>query len=194
MSGAGRRAPPRRVWLGLGANLGDRACALAAATRELRARGVAVDRVSSLYETAPWGAPPRGLPQPPPYLNAAVTGETALAPLELLAAAKGIEALAGRDPAAPRNAPRPLDVDILLIEGEVVSTAALAVPHPRLHERRFVLEPLAEIAGSERHPLLGRSVAELRDALAAPAGEVERVAPPGWQRRPGSGRPRAPGR
>lgn len=183
MSAPGCRGPTRRVWLGLGANLGDRARALAAATRELRRAGVDVDRVSSLYETTPWGEPPRGLPEPPPYLNAAVSGETALAPLELLAAAKRIESAAGREPDAPRNAPRPLDVDILLMEGEVVSTGGLAVPHPRLHERRFVLEPLAEIAGAERHPLLGRSVADLREELAATAGEVERLSPPGWERR-----------
>ncbi len=183
----GRRdggSPRRRVWLGLGANLGDRASQLAGAIGELRVRGVDVDSVSSLYETAPWGEPPAGLSAPPRYLNAVVSGETALRPAELLAAVKRIETAAGRDLDAPRNAARPLDVDILLIEGEVVACPALVVPHPRLHERGFVLAPLAEIAATERHPLLGRSVAELLQALAPAApGDLERVAGPGWAHR-----------
>jgi 2-amino-4-hydroxy-6-hydroxymethyldihydropteridine diphosphokinase len=180
---AGQRRT-RRVWLGLGANLGDRAEQLARAIEALREAGVAVDRVSSLYDTPPWGEPPPGLAEPPRYANAVCGGETALAPAELLAVAKRIEAAAGRALDAPRNSPRPLDIDLLLIRGEVVEEPALVVPHPRLHERAFVLVPLAEVAPMARHPLLGRSAAELRDAL--PAEElagVQRIEGPGWERR-----------
>lgn len=173
----------RRVWLGLGANLGERAAQLARAVEALRESGVAVDCVSSLYDTAPWGDPPPGLDEPPRYRNAALSGETALAPDELLAAVKRIERAAGRALDAPRNSPRPLDIDLLLVEGEIVRTPALTVPHPRLQDRGFVLIPLAEIAAEAAHPLLARSIVELCDALpAAERAGVERVAGPGWER------------
>ncbi len=177
-------ARARRVWLGLGANLGDRAAQLAGAIGALREADVGIDAVSSLYDTPPWGEPPPGLAELPRYANAVVSGETALPAAELLALAKRIEAAAGRALEAPRNSPRPLDIDLLSIAGEVIDTPALVVPHPRLHLRGFVLFPFAEIAPAVRHPLLDRSVAELRDAL--PAEEraaVELIDGPGWERR-----------
>jgi 2-amino-4-hydroxy-6-hydroxymethyldihydropteridine diphosphokinase len=179
-----QRRPALRVWLGLGANLGDRAEQLARAIEELRKAGVAVDRVSSLYDTPPWGEPPPGLAEPPRYANAVCGGETTLAPAELLAVAKRIEAAAGRALDAPRNSPRPLDIDLLLFAGLAMEEPTLVVPHPRLHERAFVLVPLAEVAPAAWHPLLGCSAAELRDALPAEAlAGVELLERPGWDRR-----------
>ncbi len=166
----------RRVWLALGSNLGDRLARLQEAVVGLRAGGVALDGASSIYETAPWG----GIEQPD-YLNAVVTGMTGLSSRDLLLLCKSIEAAAGRDFEAPRNSARPVDVDILLIEGELVRTPDLEVPHAAMHLRGFVLVPLASVAPDALHPRLGSSVAALLDAL--PEGEraaVRVVADPSW--------------
>jgi len=166
----------RRVYLALGSNLGDREGHLRAAVRGLRAGGVAIDVVSSLYETPPWG-----VEEQPAFLNAAVGGETQLTPRELLDLAKRIEAAAGRDFDAARWTARPVDVDIALIEGERVDEADLRVPHALLAERSFVLVPLAEIAAGVEHPVLARLIGELRDARpSAERGEVVRVRGPEW--------------
>ena len=132
----------RRVYFGLGSNLGDRRAALREAVAALRAGGVAIDAVSGLYETPPWGVTDQ-----PAFLNAAVAGESVLSPTELLGLAKRIEADAGRDFDAPRWTARPIDVDILAIEGETVDTEELKIPHPLLHQRAFVLVPLADLTG-----------------------------------------------
>ena len=132
----------RRVYFGLGSNLGDRRARLREAVAGLRAGGVAIDAISGLYETPPWGVIDQ-----PAFLNAAVAGATDLSPAELLSLAKRIEADAGRDFEAPRWTARPIDVDILLIEGETVSTEQLTVPHPLFHQRAFVLVPLADLTG-----------------------------------------------
>lgn len=132
----------RRVYFGLGGNLGDRAARLRDAVEGLRAGGVAIDAISGLYETPPWGVTDQ-----PHFLNAVVAGETELSAPDLLRLAKRIEADAGRDFDAPRWTARPIDVDILIIEGETVSTDELQVPHPLLHQRAFVLVPLADLTG-----------------------------------------------
>ena len=166
------------AYIGLGSNLGDRLANLAYALEALRRAGLTVEAVSAVYDTAPWGEPPPGLAEPPRYANAAACLRGGLAPLELLRFCKRIEVAAGRDLRAARNAPRLLDLDVLLVDGLTHATAELELPHPRLHLRAFVLVPLAEIAPRALHPRLGRSVAELRDEVDA-AG-VEPLAARGW--------------
>ncbi len=152
-----------RAYLALGSNLGDRQAHLDRAVRRLRAEpGVVVRKVSSYYETAPVGGPSgQGA-----YLNAVVEIETSLDPQRLLHALFEIERSAGRVRAEP-NAPRTLDLDILLYDDLVRPSPDPIVPHPRMHERRFVLEPLAEIASTAVHPVLSRSIAELLSSLPA---------------------------
>ncbi len=129
----------RRAFLGLGANLGDREGALRAAVAALPD----VVAVSPVYETEPVGGPAAQ----PPYLNQVVALFTALAPHDLLAVAQEVEAAAGRDRSAEeRHGPRPLDIDVLWIDGVTVDEGGLTVPHPRMWERRFVLAPLADLA------------------------------------------------
>jgi 2-amino-4-hydroxy-6-hydroxymethyldihydropteridine diphosphokinase len=126
-----------RAFLGLGSNLGDRRAELARAVAGLPD----VVAVSRLYETEPVGGPAgQG-----PYLNVVVELDTELGPRQLLEVARGLEAAAGRRRTV-RWGPRPLDVDVLLVGDEVVADVDLVVPHPRMWERRFVVEPLAELA------------------------------------------------
>jgi 2-amino-4-hydroxy-6-hydroxymethyldihydropteridine diphosphokinase len=123
------------------------------------AAGIAVRRVSTVIETAPVGGPPQGK-----FLNGVVEIETTLGPRELLRELQGIEDALGRV-RAERWGPRTIDLDILLYGDEVVTEADLMVPHPLMHERAFVLLPLAEIAPRARHPVLRKSIAELLTQL-----------------------------
>jgi 2-amino-4-hydroxy-6-hydroxymethyldihydropteridine diphosphokinase len=159
----------RAGYLGLGSNVGDREGHLRAAVDALGARGVAVEAVSSVYETEPVGE----VLDQPDFLNAAVRIRTGLAPEALLDLCKEIEAERGRALDAPRHSPRPLDVDLLLLGDLVLSTERLTLPHREVTGRRFVLEPLLELdpalALPDRTPL-AEALAELGD------GErVERV-------------------
>ena len=138
-AGVRLRVARRRAFLGLGANLGDREGALRWAVRALPD----VVAVSAVFETDPVGGPPGQ----PPYLNVVVELATVRSARELLVAGHALEAAAGRDRAREeRHGPRPLDVDVLWVEGETVSEPDLVVPHPRMWERRFVIVPLADLA------------------------------------------------
>ena len=132
-----------RAYLGLGSNLGDRAAHLQFGLDGLAARAGRVVAISPVYETQPVGGPPQ-----PDYLNAVVAIETTLSPRDLLVVAKILEAEAGREPPDPerRWGPRPLDIDILMVGDERVHEPDLVVPHPRIHQRAFVLAPLADVA------------------------------------------------
>ncbi|WP_338798321.1 2-amino-4-hydroxy-6-hydroxymethyldihydropteridine diphosphokinase [Acidovorax sp. DW039] len=131
------------AYIGLGANLGDAPAALRAALQALAALpGTRLQQCSALYRSAPVDA------TGPDFYNAVAALHTSLPPHELLAALQSIEAAAGRE-RPYRNAPRTLDLDILLFDGFAIDTPTLTVPHPRMHERAFVLLPLAEIAPAE---------------------------------------------
>lgn len=150
----------------LGANLGDRAAAITdAAARLLRAAGKTL-RLSTLYETAAVTAP--GSPTQPPYLNAAAVFETSLPARDLLDLLLSIERSLGRERAPGEKwGARTIDLDLLLYGDAVLDEPGLVVPHPRMHERAFVLGPLAEVAPELVHPIFARTVRELRDAIDA---------------------------
>jgi 2-amino-4-hydroxy-6-hydroxymethyldihydropteridine diphosphokinase len=160
----------KTVYLSLGSNLGDREQHLRAALARLAQIGTVI-AISDVYETEPIDAPPQ-----PWFLNCTVALETELMPKQLLAAVLAIERELGRRRQKTNaKTPRTIDIDILLFGASIVNTLALNIPHPGLHLRRFVLEPLAAIAPEVRHPVLKRTIRELRDALPPNAGAVKRV-------------------
>lgn len=144
-----------KVAIALGSNLGDRRAHLDFAAAEL-ADLLSDLRVSSIVETDPVGVPD----EQPRYLNAVVVGETDLEPADLLDALMAIEHARGRERLSP-NAPRTLDLDIILYGDRIIRTPSLEIPHPRFRERAFVLGPLAELAPEWVDPVTGRTVEEL---------------------------------
>jgi 2-amino-4-hydroxy-6-hydroxymethyldihydropteridine diphosphokinase len=157
------------VYLSLGSNLGDRVQNLNTAIARLQDLGKLL-AVSSFYETEPIGYADQ-----PWFLNCAAQLETEKMPIQLLSGILNIEKTMGRQ-RTQKNGPRIIDIDVLLFGNSIINTEKLVVPHAAMHDRRFVLEPLAEIAPDVRHPVFKRTIRELRDQL-----------PPGQAvRRPGS--------
>jgi 2-amino-4-hydroxy-6-hydroxymethyldihydropteridine diphosphokinase len=142
------------VYFCLGSNLGDRQANLDRAL-DLLSQRVRIDKVSSVYDTEPVG-----LIDQPRFLNLVCRIYTTLTPAGLLTLIKGIEQKMGRTPAG-RNAPRPIDIDILFYGNQVIQTPDLVIPHPRLVERAFVLVPLSEIAPHLVHPVSGKNIQEM---------------------------------
>ncbi len=163
------------AYVALGSNLGDRSAALARAVEGLRATpGIELVSASSMWETDPVGPGPQG-----PYLNAVVKLRTTLTPRALLDRLLELEREAGRVRTSERNAPRVLDLDLLLHGARRLDEPGLELPHPRLHERAFVLEPLAELAPDLVHPIRGETIAALAARRRDPAS-VRRKEDPKW--------------
>jgi 2-amino-4-hydroxy-6-hydroxymethyldihydropteridine diphosphokinase len=153
------------VYVSLGSNVGDRAANLQSAIDRLRTLGDVV-AVSSFYETEPVEVAAQ-----PWFLNCAVKLDTEKMPKQFLAAILDIEQQMGRR-RGQNKGPRTIDIDILLFGNSIIETKGLTIPHVSMHERRFVLEPMVEIASDVRHPVFKRTMRELRDAL--PPGQSVR--------------------
>ena len=149
---------PTLVFLSLGSNVGDREANLRDAQKRLGAIG-RVTAVSSCYETEPVE-----FTQQPWFLNCAVAFETAQTPQQLMTSILNIEEAMGRR-RVQKKGPRTIDIDILLFGDAVLDSPEVTIPHPAMHERRFVLEPLAEIAPEVRHGVFDKTILELRAAL-----------------------------
>lgn len=158
----------KTVYLGLGSNQGDRRAYLEAAIGRLGELG-RVTALSSFYETEPVE-----LARQEWFLNCALALETELLPRQLMKRILDVEHALGRRRTRPKG-PRTLDIDILLFGRAVVEAPGLKIPHPAMHQRRFVLAPLAEIAPEARHPVLKRTARELLDGLPPGDAQVRRL-------------------
>jgi 2-amino-4-hydroxy-6-hydroxymethyldihydropteridine diphosphokinase len=156
----------KTVYLSLGSNVGDRDLMLREALRLLEAPGLHVMRVSPVYETDP-----QEFKNQPWFLNLVAEIQSTLFPMQLLTRVRKIERKLGRKRTIDKG-PRSIDIDILLYGESVIDSEDLVVPHPRMTERRFVLQPLADLAPDLRHPVLQRSVKEL---LAGVSGQTVRA-------------------
>lgn len=150
------------VYLGIGSNLGEREENCLKAVRALTEKGIIVKKVSTLYETEPWG-----VKEQPDFINFAVEAETDLFPGVLLQVIKEIEKQMGRAETY-KWGPRIIDIDILFYDDLIYDSTELKIPHPLMHERGFVLLPLSEIAPEKVHPVLKKTINELKQTLRRP--------------------------
>ena len=151
----------KTVYLALGANLGDRRIALQTAVEKLHRADLRIKRLSDIFETEPLE-----LRNQPEFYNAVLEADTTLLPLRLLQRILRVEREMGRKRLVPKG-PRTIDIDVLLYGSSVIDTPRLQVPHPRMLDRRFVLEPLAELAPDLRHPVTKRKIHEHLAAVAS---------------------------
>jgi 2-amino-4-hydroxy-6-hydroxymethyldihydropteridine diphosphokinase len=164
-------AAPATVFVSVGSNLGERrrncerGLALLAAER-----GIRLGRVSPFYRTQPVDFSAQDW-----FVNAAAEAATTLAPLELLRRLQAIERALGRDRSGPRFGPRTLDLDLLFYDAQVIDLPGLSVPHPRLHQRRFVLRPMCDLCEGLRHPRSGETLAALLARLPLEGQALERI-------------------
>lgn len=150
-----------RAFIGLGSNIGDRLALIDQAAKALAAtRGAQLIQMAGIRETDPVGGPPQGK-----FLNTVIELDTPLTLHQLFTSLQAIERDLGRQPSSERWGPRPIDLDLLLYDSQVVQEPFLTVPHPRLHERRFVLEPLAELAPDIIHPIMRQTMRQLLQRL-----------------------------
>lgn len=150
------------IYLGLGTNLGDKEANLNAAIDEIRKRVGEIASLSAYYMTEPWGFDSQNS-----FLNAVCKARTALSPSEVLSVTQAIEKDLGRlkKSVDGQYSDRPIDIDILLYDDLVLNTPDLVIPHPLMHQRLFVMEPLAEIAPELVHPVLHRSIKEILEEM-----------------------------
>ena len=149
-----------RAFIGIGSNEGDRLQHISRAVQRLRdLPGIELEQMATIYDTEPVGPPQ------PDYLNTVVSIATTLEPRPLLDRLKAIERDLGRTPSAARWGPRVIDLDLLLYDDRIVHEPDLVIPHPRMHERRFVLQPLAQLAPNLVHPVLNKTIQDLLDSL-----------------------------
>jgi 2-amino-4-hydroxy-6-hydroxymethyldihydropteridine diphosphokinase len=146
----------KKVFLGLGTNMGNRAENLSKAVKSIEIEIGRVLKASSVYETEPWG-----FHSEEQFLNMVVGVETELTPSALMTKILFIETLLGRERGKKQYVSRVIDIDILLYEDQIIQEKNLIIPHPLMHERRFVLEPLFEIETDLVHPVFGKSIKEL---------------------------------
>uniref|UniRef100_A0A7C4AIL8 2-amino-4-hydroxy-6-hydroxymethyldihydropteridine pyrophosphokinase n=1 Tax=Thermodesulfovibrio aggregans TaxID=86166 RepID=A0A7C4AIL8_9BACT len=148
-----------KVYLLLGSNIGDRKKNIEIALSELKHCGLIISKISSMYNTSPWG-----YIEQPEFLNVALECFTSLQPFDLLKEIKKIEKKMGRVDTV-KYGPRIIDIDIIFYDDLILKSEELTIPHPLMHERLFVLKPLSEIAPDFVHPELKQSVKELIEKL-----------------------------